>query len=252
MNNDKIDAVIATLLHPNLDFFGFILDELKKSELINKIIIIDNTEEKTFDKTFEINEKFIILKPRGNIFVNPAWNLGVENVESKYFFILNDDILFTQETINVVYHLFKSKDDIRVLAVQSINSSTNSEFNDEIESYNNFLRGKKENLSLQHFNSRQGYFIMMKKDDWIEIPEDMKIFCGDDFMFDITEYKFPNKKNYITNNPIVYNYSGASISKIKNLYDYFFKDTELLVNKYFPDKPLDFYKNRFYSKHIKK
>ena len=243
--------VIATLLQNSLEVFGFMLNELKESDLINKIIIIDNTEDNSFDKTFDINEKFLILKPNGNIFVNPAWNLGVKNVESEYFFILNDDILLTRETIKLVYNLYKSKDDIRALSVECVISSRDNKLNDEIISHKKFIEELGDDLALLPYGSRQGYFVMMKKDYWIEIPEDLKIFCGDDFMFDITEYKFPKKQNYKTNKPLIYNYPRSTIRNII-LDDYLLRETELLVNKYFPDKPLDFYKGRFYMKHIKR
>ena len=58
---------------------------------MGEIIIIDNAP----TDFFYDNEKVVTLKQEENIYVNPSWNLGVEESDYDKFIIFNDDIIYT-------------------------------------------------------------------------------------------------------------------------------------------------------------
>ena len=58
--------------------------ENKKAELI----IVDNTHSDFYDS----DPRITIVKCSNNIFVNPAWNIGVKLTRNKYICLLRDAI----------------------------------------------------------------------------------------------------------------------------------------------------------------
>jgi len=68
------------------------LRELDGCEFVKEIVIIDNEVSSCPDLSGI--SKLVYLPQKKNIYVNPAWNLGVETSTSEYFCILNDDISF--------------------------------------------------------------------------------------------------------------------------------------------------------------
>lgn len=246
----NIDVIIPTMLCSNLNIFCYTLNELKHSKLINKIIIIDNIENNDFEKNFLVDDDFILLKPNGNIFVNPAWNLGIKHMESEYYIILNDDILLKGEVIDLIHNSFLKKEDMRLLYVHMEERCEEVNYDNEINVYEKYLENLGNQIKINVFNSRGGSFVMGRKDEWVEIPNDLKIFCGDDYIFDITEKLFPNKKNYQISPPLLFHYVGRTISKIEKLHDYLLEESKILVEKYFSEKKAEFYKERFSTNHI--
>ena len=65
--------------------------------LVHEVIIVNNAS----TPYFRGHAKIRILDQNQNIFVNPAWNLGVVEAQSKFIIISNDDILFDPHVIDV-------------------------------------------------------------------------------------------------------------------------------------------------------
>lgn len=60
-----------------------------------ELIIIDNTCSDFHDN----DPRITVMKCSNNIFVNPAWNLGVKLAKNEYICLLNDDIYFNYTTL---------------------------------------------------------------------------------------------------------------------------------------------------------
>ena len=69
-----------------------LLESLQKTPHVGEIILIDNAPEHTPD--LPKLEKLKILSKGVNIFVNPAWNLGVSEATFPNIALCNDDIEF--------------------------------------------------------------------------------------------------------------------------------------------------------------
>ena len=84
----KVSAIIPTLWRAK-EFTDHLVNVLVEDESVGEIIIIDNAPADFFYD----NEKVVILRQEENIYVNPSWNLGIEESDYDKFIILNDDII---------------------------------------------------------------------------------------------------------------------------------------------------------------
>ena len=85
---NKVSVIIPTLWKAK-EFTDHLVDVLVDDESVGEIIIIDNAPT-DFCYT---DEKVYTLKQSENLYVNPSWNLGVEESDYDKFIILNDDII---------------------------------------------------------------------------------------------------------------------------------------------------------------
>ena len=83
-----VSAIIPTLWKAK-EFTDHLVNVLIEDESVGEIIIIDNAPA---DFSYD-NEKVVTLRQEENIYVNPSWNLGVEESDYDKFIILNDDII---------------------------------------------------------------------------------------------------------------------------------------------------------------
>ena len=87
---EKFSVIIPTI------WVGINLPEMLKRlyecEQIGEVILINNAKDKTPD--FERHEKLVYVEPNQNIFVNPAWNMGVRLAKYNYIINTQDDVLF--------------------------------------------------------------------------------------------------------------------------------------------------------------
>lgn len=134
------------------------LEEYEKEEMVGEVIIIDNAPKSRFDVTRFTK---VALYTKGeNIYVNPAWNWGVEL--AKYEIILaNDDIEI--DDISVVLKLIANSDyDIVGVRIEELGTP--------------FIRRRKS------FPQRSyGSFMYVRH--YIPIPEQLKIWYGDRLLF---------------------------------------------------------------------
>ena len=71
---DKYSIIIPTLWKSNR--IGKLLFDLIKCEFVDEIILIDNAGK--FFEHFEALDKVKLVQMGENIYVNPAWNLGIK------------------------------------------------------------------------------------------------------------------------------------------------------------------------------
>ena len=138
---------------------------------ISEIIIIDNFPEKNFLSGELTKVKTKIFSFNENQYVNPSWNFGVLHSSQKYIALCNDDIVFNDFIFNVL--------NIEENTLFGINSNCYNLKNDE-------------QLKINNIEKRcHGYGCLMffQKKFYKKIPNELKIWYGDDFLFDNFEYK---------------------------------------------------------------
>ena len=156
-----ISVIIPTIMR--VDRIYQTLIELSKCEYVGEIILIDNTKNKTPIKL----DKLVHICEGENTYVNPAWNKGVSISKYNKLCILNDDLWFDWNKLGVI-STFITKD------VGLLGMSNNN--------YNN----PKDSIELVPTNFRSNGFgccFFLHKDNWDEIPSDLKLWCGDDWLF---------------------------------------------------------------------
>ena len=97
---DKYSVIIPTLWKS--DRTKKLLSDLNECEYVDEIIIIDNTGTEERDILPTIYPKLRMVSKGKNIYVNPAWNLGVELAKNDLIALVNDDINFDTNVFGVI------------------------------------------------------------------------------------------------------------------------------------------------------
>lgn len=142
-----------------------------RCELISQIIIIDNAPNRSFNLK---SDKLIKVTKGKNIYVNPAWNWGIELATNDRVIIINDDLLFDESDFNKLLELSNSilKDNM------IIGPSPNC-----FKQIGLTLGGLKITKSGTEFNPESKYgfgtCMIMKRGSYTIVPSDILIFHGD-------------------------------------------------------------------------
>lgn len=139
-----------------------LLESYQKCEYVSEIILINNKPDETPLEFIEYS-KIIHYKTK-NIYVNPSWNFGVSIAKNENILISNDDVLFkVDEVLEYVSHL-----NYDVIGVHSSSySKTPTKFN---------------LVNQASAGGGWGCLIFVKKSNWIKIPENLKIWYGDNWI----------------------------------------------------------------------
>lgn len=159
-----------------------LLESLNSDPNISEIVLIDNdVKSKNIDLTSFNKIKY--LPQSENIYVNPAWNLGVSLCKSEIVCIVNDDIYFDSNKVTS-YVLENSKD------LGSFGLNMHAKGNSVLQINKERIVGE---TGIYNAIVGCGYGMLMfiKKANWTPIPEGLKIWYGDNWII-----KF-NKPSYL-------------------------------------------------------
>lgn len=152
-------------------FFEF-LEELAQHYLVGEIIVVDNNSSQRPALDILSHEKIRILDFGKNTYVNGAWNAGV--LESKFdkLCFCNDDIIFDLRIFSKA--LPHVTEDIGILGISV--APWEQYITDGLIRIKNYEKGDGQwGFSLCFF---------MHKSRYEPVPENMKLFFGDNFVFD--------------------------------------------------------------------
>lgn len=169
----KFSVIIPTMLRC-VDITNNLLDNLYDDPQVSEVIIIDNTEDPINIEKIHLHEKVQIHSQGKNIYVNPAWNLGVSIAKEDFIAIINDDITIPER-------IFTSLAQIDLSTVGILGGCFAT-----IEKVEKPVRFTIKEASIAAIPERTwafGIFMVMHKDHYITIPEDMKVWCGDDYLY---------------------------------------------------------------------
>lgn len=201
------------------EFYKKMLPILSAHELVGEIIIIDNSPDNV-DKEILSLEKIKYLPQKENIFVNPAWNLGVEVSSYDRICLYSDDVLFDPSVIDAVYPFMSEDKGITGFAFDSISENHQSLFRADWEI--------PQIVPTWTFHYRFGICMFMHKNSFHKISNDYKIFYGDTHQFDVNSSL--NRQNYRIEN-------YACMTKMKSSSRNFNSITEKDSRKYKENNP---------------
>lgn len=138
----------------------------EQCDLITEVIIIDNCHKDNIDTSFF--SKVRILQQEENIYVNPAWNLGVQEAKTELVVLANDDIVIDDFESYMKFVL--------------LNLKRGMVFGFDINCFpNKRLNGLKEKEIKPISKIQHGYgvFLIFYKDDHKPIPPIFKVWYGD-------------------------------------------------------------------------
>ena len=208
--SNSVTVVIPTLAKCNMELFEKAVMELSKSSCIKTINILDNTESgKLKEHPRQWSDKVNIFTG-ANRYVNPAWNFGLELTDTPYYLLLNDDVLVRPEIITECVALLESHSEIGVVTYLTENKLPEDYFKKGSES---------EEVLAVHVSLRDvsgGWFIFGRKENWEPIPEDLKIFCGDNWIYDMAVLRKHKEIVKVVSNFIVH-FTSTTVN-LENLY----------------------------------
>ena len=206
----KVSAIIPTLWKAK-EFTDHLVDVLIEDESVGEIIIIDNAPADFFYD----NEKVITLKQEENLYVNPSWNLGVEEADYDKFIIFNDDIIIPYNFVSQLKEWIT--EDIGLIGLDSASIIKVKQFDTE-----NITKLGRKIKPQPTVNRNWGFGITIAghRNSYYKIPENIRIWYGDDYLTMVN--KKQGKVNYVIDDiPIFTKMSASSdleeFDEIKNI-----------------------------------
>lgn len=156
------------------------LKELNSHKLIGEILLFDNTNNQI---KIEGLEKVNHILEGKNTYVTAPWNKGARIAKYEKLLILNDDNWMDWNIINILYDYIT--DDIGLIGMAG----------DAIDLKES---GELSLVPVVHRHGNFGIAIFVHKNSWIPIPEEMKVWCQDDWLF--VKNRQIGKQNYALTN----------------------------------------------------
>lgn len=176
---DKYSVVIPTLWKSKR--IHTLLDDLLKCNEVGEIILIDNGNK--FFEYYKPSDKLRVIPVDENIYVNPAWNLGIEHSKNNLIALCNDDITFDTRIFRVMNESILDKMGIVGMGQENYKSDCNED--------DMYVEEWKPGID----DMGWGCLIFLQKNNWVDIPENIKIWYGDNFIKD----KNPTPKAVLRN-----------------------------------------------------
>ena len=174
----KFSIIIPTLLYRE-DILKVCLDVIVSDTLVGEVIIINNS---TKDFAYS-SSKVSVYKQEENLFVNKSWNLGVSLAKNDYICLLNDDTIPCKDFFSKFHSLgFIDKDDYGLFG---IGYDTLPDFGDNEDDLSvPVSTGVISWSGIPHEDllGDWGICIMGRKENFYEIPEELKIIFGDNYL----------------------------------------------------------------------
>jgi hypothetical protein len=144
------------------DYIYTTLKRLDEHPEVGEIILIDNSSERKELNVSKINYVYEGI----NTYVNPAWNKGVRISKFDNLCIANDDLTFNPKLLDFIKpHIHKG------VIGQHVSNYDKwvTDFNPHIEQ----MEGR---------DWGWGCLFFIHKTNWVDIPNDLLIACGDDYL----------------------------------------------------------------------
>lgn len=199
---EKRFSVIIPTLFRCVDIMNNLLDSLYDDPAVSEVIIIDNTDFIDYTPTMKFHSKTQMYSAGKNIYVNPAWNMGVDRAKEDYIAILNDDITIPEG-------LFGSIAQVDLKAMGVIGAC--HPLIQQVEKPQRFAVEQAELVPSHERTWGYGIFMAMHKDHYFPIPEDILVWCGDDIVYH--RNRLEGRQNFWLGAPIQTRMSATSNDK---------------------------------------
>jgi len=189
-------TVIVPTMWKEADQFVKFVAVLCDHESVGEIIIINNDNTKTPQGL--THSKIRMYDFGRNIYVNPAWNYGVEQSRYSHICILNDDVIFDTNIFERLQNLMTDQTGlfglcpgVDVFDQPSVTTKT---------------------IDILPWTGQHTYgygcLFFFNKAVWQPIPQNLEIYFGDNYIFDLQIAR--GRKNYIITNMDYYSQFAAT------------------------------------------
>jgi len=189
-----ISLIIPTMWRypPFIEYLNYLVE----IECIDDIVIINNDVARTPENEILKHYKLNIYNSKENLYVNPSWNLGSKLAKNSLLGFLSDDVEVDLNVFDKVDKFMNSS--IGMIGILA-------RYADHEQHYDKFFTdGSIEIVStLEPDDNKRpppigiGNLFFVRKDDWKDIPNEIKIFHGEALQW--------NRLSEIKNNYIITN-----------------------------------------------
>jgi hypothetical protein len=167
-----ISVIIPTLWAPGGSYVLKLIRKLSRHNQIGEIILIDNNPSAA-PAIPEDLPKLRYLPQRQNLYVNPSWNLGVAKAQHPLIALCNDDILPPAKLFKLACRTLgrNSKQPIGLIGVDKTCFEKKSK------------KAKPRICNVKERRYAYGCLMLMRKASFQPIPEWLKIYSGDTWLF---------------------------------------------------------------------
>jgi ubiquinone/menaquinone biosynthesis C-methylase UbiE len=201
-----MDTNISVLLVNlnNLDFTKQCLEDLLNQDTVFNLRLIDQNSSESGTKEFFDN--FFSRHSRGDFYgkinyleisntgfnkpLNHLWNEYMSEAQTDFVCLLNNDVRISPNFLSSAISVLEKEE-----KVGAVNHVTN---NLEFSEFSDVLK-----YSIMDSPYRQGWDPIFRKSCYTPIPEDLKFFYGDDFIYS-NLYSLGYKGAYILNSPMIH------------------------------------------------
>jgi glycosyltransferase involved in cell wall biosynthesis len=191
-------VIVPTMWRVPVQFVAFV-DALCQHARVGEVIIINNDNTRT-PNNLPVSSKIKMLDYGRNIYVNPAWNVGVAESRFDKLCIVNDDVVFSLEILERLDNLLTPEAGVFGLcpgvadfAQPPVTTGT---------------------IDIVPWTGQHTYgfgcLMFVHKKSWQSIPPGLDIYYGDNYIFDLQLAR--NKTNYLITNMIFKSQFAATTS----------------------------------------
>lgn len=194
-----ISVIIPTLWRARE--LATMLPILSNHPLIGEILIINNDAAAQSDELLKL-KKVKNIAQKKNIFVNPAWNLGVKKAKYDKICLFSDDIIFDPRVFDMVYD--KITKDIGIIGPHGkcIKKFYVQSPLVRLEPATEFWHG-------------YGTLLFLHKDNYLPVPEEFLIYYGDVWQYDYNLIQ--GRQNYFIKGICVRTEMGTTSGQFKDV-----------------------------------
>lgn len=200
---DLYSVVVPTMW--NCGFFPEFLKDLLDFPAVGQVILINNNMEKMPRDLPLTSPKLRILYYGTNIGVNPAWNIGVQESKYRKVCIANDDVVFDSKIFNRVDSVLGPNSGV-VGICPGVKDFNQPPFETGI--------GKVIPWTGQHTYGF-GCLMFVHKDWYQPVPEGLKIYYGDNWIFDTCLIQ--GRTNYLVTDSFFYTPFASTTGQLTNV-----------------------------------
>lgn len=206
MMNNKTHVLVVNI--NNLKFTQDCIDDLLKQTCSFDLTIVDqnSNEQGTVEWYNYIKNnwsrpdcKLNIIKNNDNIDLNQVWNTFYKTTQNKYLCFLNNDVRITDNFVSDSEKIFEIE-----TAVGCVVHATN---------HPNYTSKTQLQYKLIKGGVKQGWDFTIKRDAYNIIPNELKVYCGDDYLFELL-YNNGFIIAFALSSPIIH-YQGKSRKDLK-------------------------------------
>jgi hypothetical protein len=173
----QLSVVIPTLWAPGEAFVLKLLRRLSRMAEVGEILLIDNRPEAAPRGLGGIAKVRHLPQPQ-NLFVNPSWNLGVEQARLPLVALCNDDILPPRRLLRLAMAALRDNPALPIGLIGTDKSCFEKCPRQEAKGSS---RGRLRTVQQRRYG--YGCLMVMRRSCYTPIPDWIRIYGGDDWLF---------------------------------------------------------------------